>query len=62
MKETNEQISWKDAQLKWVNSAILTLLITPEQKFKGEMSLYFAIIIFLLISGFFAMGWRYRSQ
>lgn len=61
LKETNDEISQKETQLKCVNSDMRKVLITPEQKFKGDMSFYFAIIIFSLIAGFFAMGWRYKS-
>ncbi len=54
---TNNLISWKEAQLKCVNASIRKLAITPEQSFKRDMSFYFAIIITVLILGFFAMGY-----
>jgi uncharacterized protein YjdB len=57
LKETNDLISWKETQLKCVNSDMRKLMVTPEQKFKGDMSYYFAIIIGVLILGFFAMGY-----
>jgi hypothetical protein len=61
LQKVKDLISWKEVQLKCVNGDIRKLAITPEQSFKRDMSFYFAIIIGLLILGFFTMGFFYKT-
>lgn len=53
--ETNDLILWKEVQLKCVNADIRKAF--PEQSFKRYMSQFFAILIGLVIIGFFVMAW-----